>query len=402
MSAKSIDIQDGVFNFSFTEISARKTGVRETDEMNKRFCKETLNFMKNLRSDFKKYIYDLSQILGQDPTTEAYDLGIKYDYQKLKFETSIKCFMNNDLLMDAIGVSNFSLPKEEAEKLGYTEGISNMSDVPDELQKAMAEQKINEFFELIGKPVETDAGLSYSLGDKALEGIDFIEDKEGRNEIIEKVLSKKHIYRYIKALDIFDEAQEEFESEIDYYDALNAAAGAFSEKFENDSIDVRTVIFVNGLSFIMPGENGSKEEFVVDKDYFKDELNKKWYINLREILISPYKSYDAENDVTISMPGEFSASFQFPHTTAEDILECVDKIGEIYTANCEMAEKADEDIEELPVEYCPHIYLDGEMQAIDSIMLLSDDFELIEIPLSPMGTDSPITLTRYYWEEKTE
>ena len=102
------------------------------------------------------------------------------------------------------------------------------------------------------------------------------------------------------------------------------------------------------------------------------------------------------------MPGEFSASFQFPHTTAEDILECVDKIGEIYTANCEMAEKADEDIEELPVEYCPHIYLDGEMQAIDSIMLLSDDFELIEIPLSPMGTDSPITLTRYYWEEKTE
>ena len=79
MSDTNIDIQDGVFNFSFTEISARKTGVRETDEMNKRFCKETLNFMKNSRSDFKKYIYALSQISGQDPTSETYDLGIKFE-----------------------------------------------------------------------------------------------------------------------------------------------------------------------------------------------------------------------------------------------------------------------------------------------------------------------------------
>lgn len=400
MSGKNINIQDGVFNFSFTEISVRKTGNSETDAMNKRFCKETLNFMRNCKSDYKDYIYAISEMIGRQPTSETFNGGIMYDYKKYKSETSIKCFMDNDKLMDAVSAGDFSMPIEEAKKLGYTEGISNMSDVPDELQKAMAEQEIKEFFELIRKPVETDAGLSYVLDDKALEGIDFIEDKEGRNEIIEKVLSKKHIYRYIKALDIFDEAQEEFESGIDYYDALNAAASVFSEKFNNDTIFVRTVIFQNSYALIFPGDNGSKEEFVIDREYFKDELNKKWYINLREILISPYKSHDTENGVTVGIPGEFFVEFNFPHTSIEDILKGVDKIGKIYAANYEMAEKAGKDIEELPIQYRPHIYIDGKMQEVDTIMLLSDDFELIEIPISPMGSDVPIALTRYYWEEE--
>lgn len=82
------------------------------------------------------------------------------------------------------------------------------------------------------------------------------------------------------------------------------------------------------------------------------------------------------------------------------IVTGVDKIGEIYAANYEMAARAGVDIDELPTEYCPHIYIDGEMREIDNIMLLSEDFELVEIPLTPIELGVPIKLTKYIWNEE--
>lgn len=399
MSGKNIDIQDGAFNFSFTEISVRKTGDPEIDAMNKRFCKGTLNFLKSCRKDLKEYIYAFAQMAGQQTDSEAYDLGIKYDYQKYKTETSIKCFMNDDMLTAAVGADNFSMPIEEAKKLGYTEGFSNLSDLPEEIKKAMAKKKVNEFFELISTRdiVKTDAGEGFVLDEKIMKECNFLEDTKKRNEMIEKVLSQKHIYRYIKALDVFDEAREVFEDGLDYYNALNAVASAFSEKFNNKAIDVRTIIFLDAYALIFPGKNGSKEEIEIDRDYFNDELDKKWYVNLREISISPYKLQDDENDVTVNIPGEFVATLKSPYCPMKEILKGVDKIGEMYATNYEMAERSGVGIEELPVEYCPHIYIDGEMQEVDNVMLLSDDFELIEIPILAERYGMPIKLTKYYW-----
>lgn len=262
MNIANTNIKDGTFNYSFTDISVKKTGIRETDEMNKRFCKETLNFMKTLRSDFKEYLHALSRMLNQEPSPEAYNLGIKYDYQKSKSETSIKCFLNNDLLLDAIGSKLLALPKEDAKKFGYSEGASAMSGMSDELLNAIAERKMNEFREIVEEFIETDNGPIYAVSDKPLEGI-YLGETERIAELIDKVLTKKHIYKYIKVLDIFGEVQDYFGSGIvDYYYGLYAAVSAFSEKFENYSIDVRTVIFENGLAYIMPGNSDSKEEFV--------------------------------------------------------------------------------------------------------------------------------------------
>lgn len=323
MSGKNIDIQDGAYNFSFTEVSVRKTGNPEIDAMNKRFCKETLNFLKSCRKDIKEYIYAFTQIFGQQTNSEAYDLGIKYDYQKNKTETSIKCFMNDDMLMDAVGAGDFSMSKEEAEKIGYTEGVSNMSDLPKEMLNAMAEKKMQDFVELIstGDTVETDAGEGMVLDEKIIKECNFFEDKEKLNEMIEKVLSQKHIYRYIKTLDVFDEAREVFDAGLDYYNALNSAASAFAEKFNNKAIDVRTIIFLDAYALIFPGENGSKEEIEIDRDYFNDELDKRWYVNLREISISPYKLQDDENDVTVNIPGEFVATLKSPYCPMQEILK---------------------------------------------------------------------------------
>lgn len=410
---KEYNVKDGVFNFSFTEIVVRKNGDPRIDAMNKKFCKETLAFMKNCKKDYKDYICGLTQIMAQQLTKEKnngeimYNGGIMYSYEKHKSETSIKCYMDNDMLMDIVGSNLLSLSMEKAEKSGYHEGILNMSDMPNELMSNIAEKRINEFFEIIGKPMVTSEGTGYALDEKLFEDM-ISPDSESRFENIEKVLSQKHIYRYIKALDVFDEAREYFENRVDYYfetgvdyyNVLNAAANTFSEKFKNDAISVRTVIFKDGYALILPGRDGLREELVIDKSDLNDELSKKWYVNLREISILPFGAHDEENDITVSMPCELVLTFNSFYFPLEEVLKGIDKICKFYEANCEMAEKAGLDVEKLPVKYRPHIYLNGKMQEVDNLMLLSDDFKLIEVPLSPIGTDAPIAFTRYYWSEE--
>lgn len=91
-------------NVSITELSIKNSSDPKTKALNKKFYKETLNYLKGVREESKGYIKSVLLSLfnyglrDDEPTNEEIiencDTSIKYDIQKTKDETMLNCFVN--------------------------------------------------------------------------------------------------------------------------------------------------------------------------------------------------------------------------------------------------------------------------------------------------------------------
>ena len=355
------------YNSTYFALTIKKTGDPETDKKLNEFVKETLVVLKEIRRKHKDFLTVLSaghvEMGGNSEdyrvTSELVDSGIKYDFQEKKNEILIKCFIDHLKISESFSVDNFAL--------------------------------MSEFLNLV--TITTDAGVAIDS-----ETAELLEKggKEFHDKMV-SVVSRKIIFDYFKKIGIILSPNEILDSKVDFDDFLAVAAVGFAELNETDAIVSKMCKFFDG-QILLTGKKDDNwnQESNVGKEYLLDDPERLWYMNMKEIIIKPYKYESDDGDVSIDMSlGEYAATCKMGMIHSKELIKVLDEIGKVYQANCEIAEKQNVNIDELGQEYVPHTIINGEIVPLDTVAVVSGDMELLEIPLTPLGSDVEMLLTEY-------
>ena len=261
------------------------------------------------------------------------------------------------------------------------------------------ENKINIFYDIVGETIETEDGSKRGIREVFLQDIEDKTDPEEIENLMEQILLKEKICRYFKALDILDEVYALSHGTFDYSSAINFAVNVFSEKFPESEIDAITGVFENSMYHVYFGNPNGINEHIVDESFFDTDEKKEWYPCLGGFGINEFPKKD-ESSETVSMD-KFYYEMPIILSDIEDveaILEDIYKVREMYSENAKTAAEVGEEIENEPDIFKPHIDIDGVSHHIDTIMLLSNKMECIEIPLDFLDSEKPIVCTTYDWK----
>ena len=382
---------------TYFTLTIKKTGSLEVDKKLKKFTKETLDILKKIRKEYKEYFENVTTTLSKESeechmSSEIVDGAIKYDFRQNKNESFISCFINYEKIAEVMSSKGFSITKEEAIEKGlFTEGECVIDTGSKAYIKAKSEFQLNEFFHIVGKPLNECMTL---LDDDILESVQNGDEEFAKK--LENIVGRKIIFDYFKKIGITLTPKEILDSEVDFDDFLAVAADKFADMIETDAITIKMCKFLDGQVLIGGKENDDwKTEYTVDKEYLFDNPDRLWYINIEIFGIKPCEYESDDGDVSIMSLGEIVAQCEMGMLKSEDVIQALDKIGKVYKANCELAEKQNIDIDELEPEYVPHTVINGEIIPLGTVAIVSGDMELLEIPLTPLGSDVEMILTEY-------
>lgn len=410
-------------NVSFTELSIKNSSDPKTKALNKKFYKETFNYLKGVRErqkeclQFQFSMFKLKaesegeelDILGESESeviNSSCDASIKYDVQKTKNETIINCFQNKELMINNEGFSDHFLESlidfanEENDSVSEEEKKANEEKANElnEISQSRKENKLNKFYDIVGETIETEDGPKRVIREAFLQDIEDENDPEEIENLMEQILSKEKMCRYFKALDILDEVYALSHGTFDYSSAINFAVNVFSEKFPESKIDAITGVFENSMYHVYSGNPDGINEHIVDESFFDTDEKREWYPCLGGFGINEFPKKD-ESSKTVSMDKfYYDMPLAYLNEGVKGLLENIHKVREVYSENAKAAAEVGEDIENEPDIFKPHIDIDGVSYHIDTIMLLSNKMECIEIPLDFSDSERPIVCTTYDWK----
>lgn len=237
------------------------------------------------------------------------------------------------------------------------------------------------------------------------------------------------IKEYLTELGIYDECLaiklDEDRENVDFINVVKVAYDILSDKI-GDGITIKLIISDGGYIYFTESESsknlGRLPEIEVDKSFLLNMSDKKWHMNIASISIVPFTDYQSiglerneyeaiaydyfGDDVKKLMygidegePFDIYVFAKFNKQSTSAILEMVEKIHKCFMFNMEMVKYMEISPEMLPDKFFPHGMEDGEMNIFYSIFIFSEDFQLVEIPLTPDSDEYNITFTRYYAEE---
>lgn len=404
-------------NISITELSIKNSSDPKTKALNKKFYKETLNYLKGVREESKRYIKSVLLSLfnyglrDDEPTNEEIiencDASIKYDIQKTKDETMLNCFVNIKNLSFFMSPfkdeESFEISYKQLEELGCSqEYLMEHYDSDEEFTKKInqinKENKLNKFYDIVGETIETEDGSKRVIREAFLQDVEDENDPEEIENLMEQILSKEKMCRYFKALDILDEVYALSHGTFDYSSAINFAVNVFSEKFPESEIDAITGVFENSMYHVYSGNPDGINERIVDESFFETDEKREWYPCLGGFGINEFPKKD-EISKTVSMDKfYYDMPLAYFNEGVKGLLENIHKVREMYSENAKTAAEVGEDIENEPDIFKPHIDIDGVSHHIDTIMLLSNKMECVEIPLDFSDSERPIVCTTYDWK----
>ena len=184
-------------NVSFTELSIKNSSDPKTKALNKKFYKETFNYLKGVREESKRYIKSVLLSLfnyglrDDEPTNEEIiencDASIKYDIQKTKDETMLNCFVNIKNLSFFMSPfkdeESFEISYKQLEELGCSqEYLMEHYDSDEEFTKKInqinKENKLNKFYDIVGETIETEDGSKRVIREAFLQDVEDENDPE--------------------------------------------------------------------------------------------------------------------------------------------------------------------------------------------------------------------------------
>ena len=411
-------------NVSITELSIKNSSDPKTKALNKKFYKETFNYLKGVRERQKECLQfqfsmfklqaegegeelDISELGNSESEVinSSCDASIKYDVQKTKNETVINCFQNKEFITNNEAFQDYFLESlidsnEENDSASEEEKKANEEKANElnEILQSRKENKINIFYDIVGETIETEDGSKRVIREVFLQDIEDENDPEEIENLMEQILSKEKICRYFKALDILDEVYALSHGTFDYSSAINFAVNVFSEKFPESEIDAITGVFENSMYHVYSGNPNGINERIVDESFFDTDEKKEWYPCLGGFGINEFPKKD-ESSKTISMDKfYYDMPLAYLNEGIKGLLENIHKVREVYSKNAKAAAEVGEEIENEPDIFKPHIDIDGVSHHIDTIMLLSNKMECIEIPLDFLDSEKPIVCTTYDWK----
>lgn len=412
-------------NISITELSIKNSSDPKTKALNKKFYKETLNYLKGVRERQKECLqFQLSMFkiqaegegkelniseLGESESeiiNSSCDASIKYDIQKTKNETVINCYQNKELITNNEDFSDHFLESlidfanEENDSVSEEEKKANEEKANElnEISQSCKENKLNIFYDIVGETIETENGSKRVIREAFLQDINDENDPEEIENLMEQILSKERMCRYFKALDILDEVYTLSHGTFDYSSAINFAVNVFSEKFPESRIDAITGVFENSMYHVYSGNPDGINERIVDESFFETDEKREWYPCLGGFGINEFPKKD-EISKTVSMDKfYYDMPLAYLNEGVKGLLENIHKVREMYSENAKAAAEVGEEIENEPDIFKPHIDIDGVSHHIDTIMLLSNKMECVEIPLDFSDSERPIVCTTYDWK----
>ena len=406
-------------NVSITELSIKNSYDPKTKALNKKFYKETFNYLKGVRErqkeclQFQFSMFKLKaesegeelDILGESESeviNSSCDASIKYDVQKTKNETVINCFQNKEFITNNEGFQDYFLKSlidsnEENDSASEEEKKAN-EEKTNELNEILQSNKENKFYDIVGETIETEDGPKRVIRKVFLQDIENENDPEEIENLMEQILSKEKMCRYFKALDILDEVYALSHGTFDYSSAINFAVNVFSEKFPESRIDAITGVFENSMYHVYSGNPNGINERIVDESFFDTDEKREWYPCLGGFGINEFPKKD-DISKTVSMDKfYYDMPLAYLNEGVKGLLENIHKVREMYSENAKAAAEVGEDIENEPDIFKPHIDIDGVSHHIDTIMLLSNKMECVEIPLDFSDSERPIVCTTYDWK----
>ncbi len=331
--------------WSFTEIVLERTGDRETDRKLDNYRRTTMDFFYNIHSMIKTVVHSrLDSSAGnkceyKDDNDKLLSAIIKYNLKDLGDKKIISCYMIYD--------TAYFMDVESA--------ASEINDpvIPDSYKR-------NIFFS-----AKTDS--------------------------------------YFRKLGIFDEAVKRFGKMKKELSFAVAAEKAFEILFSADTPacgSARVLMSRYGESYFTAfPEKKSGEKIYEEKLITKEQLlvnpEKKWYASIERLWIKPYLTRETINMNGIKEVTEKEIVLGVGGLTVTDISEFLDNTGRVLNDNINEIQSYDIMVQKLPTENLPHLYLNDQYSVIDKIFIFSEDFELIEVPLKPIGSKVMMKLTKY-------
>lgn len=356
-------------NISITELSIKNSSDPKTKALNKKFYKETLNYLKGVRERQKECLqFQLSMFkiqaegegkelniseLGESESeiiNSSCDASIKYDIQKTKNETVINCYQNKELITNNEDFSDHFLESlidfanEENDSVSEEEKKANEEKANElnEISQSCKENKLNIFYDIVGETIETENGSKRVIREAFLQDINDENDPEEIENLMEQILSKERMCRYFKALDILDEVYTLSHGTFDYSSAINFAVNVFSEKFPESEIDAITGVFENSMYHVYSGNPDGINERIVDESFFETDEKREWYPCLGGFGINEFPKKD-EISKTVSMDKfYYDMPLAYFSEGVKGLLENIHKVREMYSENAKTAAEVGE------------------------------------------------------------
>lgn len=337
-------VPNSLNNWCFTLLIRKKTGDKKTDNAASKFFKETMNFYKDTRRSYRetseamRRIMGVSSAAGESALSGMLDDTVKYRYVQTSNEHRLY-FFGNYYMLDEILADSGELPFSELTEMGLSPG--DVVHMTPELENKMKANRL---------PFPAPIG------------------------------------NYFKILGVYDACVEiqnnENRENLGFANAVDAVYNSLPENIKN-ALTLRNVISI-GSNIAVSGTEQPEGE-VTDSSVFKEAPDKRWYISANSLYV------DDGSSKTKSL--RKCVSFDEVFVMADEILKAVERVGNALTENMNVSQ---EKLEKEPERSLVFINMNGEPVPLNMLFAFSEDFELVEIPLTSKGAETPMHITKYY------